>query len=402
MGRRALKRWWVRVGEGRRRRAWMARHRGRPVDVVVSHVEVNDRHGTGVLTRRLFGGAEDLVSVRSRDNYDARQDFGVWSARIAHPTPVRAAVVRRVRAVFRDTPVRRAVVIPYYPDDVWNALALKDLGAGPLCTYVMDDRNVEAADLPDPLLAELLSRSALRLGVSEEICEAYERKFGLSFAFAPPVVDSSLIPRSQVMGPAEALQRRRGVMIGNVWGQGWLARLCEVVQGTGVEIDWYTHTGLTWHVLDEADLTRAGIRLHLGLPERELIEALRRAAFCLLPSGTLDGADDNRAIAKLSLPSKLLYTIAVAHLPALVLGHPETAAAHFVVRQGVGLTAPYQREAVAAAVAQLVEPGLQSSMRSRAAALAPALSDDGAAEWIWRSLAAGRPADERYERLRTR
>jgi hypothetical protein len=384
--------------EARRRRVWLARHPGRPVDVVVSHVEVNERHGTGVLTQRLFGGAADLVSVRSHDNYDARQRFGAWSVRIPQPDPGPAVVARRVRTVFQGASVRRVVAIPFYPDDVRNALALQELSGGPLCTYVMDDRNVEGSGMPDELLRELLSRSALRVAVSEELRDAYQRKFGLPFAFVPPVIDPALIPRAPVPTP-EGLGSGRGVMIGNVWGQSWLARLCHVMEGTGVEIDWYSSADLRWHVLGVEELRRAGIRWHPGPPDGELVAILRRAAFAVLPTGTLDAEDDNRAIARLSLPSKLVFTTAAAHLPALVLGHPETAAARFVTRAAVGLAVPYERAAFAAAVAEIVRPEVQAVLRGRAAALAPTFSAEGAGEWIWRSLSLGRPADDRWERL---
>lgn len=398
MGRRAVRRWWVRVGEGRRRRAWRARNPGRAVDVVVSHAEVNDRHGTGVLTQRLFGGAPDLVSIRSHDDYDGRQRFGAWSARL--PQPGRAALAsRRVRRLLAGTPVRRVIAIPYRPDDVRTALALSDLAAGPVCTYVMDDRNVEASGIPDALLAELLSRSRLRLAVSEELRDAYQRKFGLAFAFVPPVIDPALVLRTPALPPAEALDRRRGVMIGNVWGQRWLSRLCEAVRGAGIELDWYSSAGLGWHDLGAEELRRAGIRWHPGPPDAELVRILRRAAFAVLPTGTLDADDDGRAIARLSLPSKLVYTTAAAHLPALVLGHPATAAARFVARAGLGLTIPYDAGALAAAAAELVRPEVQAALRARAAAVAPAFSAEGAGEWILRSLAAGRPADDRWERL---
>ncbi len=295
--------------------------------------------------------------------------------------------------------MRRVVAIPFYPDDVSNALALRELASGPLCTYVMDDRNVQAAGIPDAQLVELLSRSALRLAVSEEIRDAYQRKFGLPFAYVPPVIDPALVLRSPAPPPPEALARRRGVMIGNVWGPGWLARLCRVVQEAGIEIDWYSSAGLDWHALGVEDLRRAGIRWQTGPPDAGLVALLRRAAYAVHPTGTLDADDDHQAIARLSLPSKLVYTTAAAHLPALVIGHPETAAARFVTRTGVGMVVPYQGRALAAAVAAVVRPEMQSALRARAAALAPAFSAEGAGDWIWRSMSAGRPVDDRWERL---
>jgi hypothetical protein len=392
-----MARWWERVRETRRRRTWQRRHPGRAVDVVVSHAEVNELHGTGVLLQRVFGDAPDLASIRSRDDYDARQRFGAWSARVVQPDPDRAAALRRVRGVLGQGPARRILAVPYHPDDARTALALLDAGGGPLCTWVMDDRNVQSNAIPDALLGELLRRSALRLAISQELCDALQGKYGVPVAFVPPMVDPDLVPRDPVPPPADA---RRGAMIGNVWGRRWLGRLLDALEGSDVELEWYASAPPRWHAANEAELRRAGIRRREGLPDAALAAELRRAAFAVLPTGTLDADDDNAAIARFSLPSKLVYTTAVAHLPVLVVGHPGTAAARFVARAGVGLTVPYERRALRAAAAELARPEVQGPMRARAAALAPAFSADGARAWIWRSLEARGPIDDRWERLR--
>lgn len=395
MGRRAVSRWWAGVLEGRRRRRWLDGHRGQPVDVVVSHAEVNDRHGTGVLTQRLFPDGSALGSIRSRDDYDGRQRFGAWSARLPQPDP--AAAAARVAALLGGARVRRVLAIPFYPDDVLTALALQQLSGAPLCTYVMDDRNLETDGIPDALLAELLARSALRLAVSPELRDGYQRKFGRPFAFLPPVVDPALVLRGPASPPGDL--GGRGVMIGNVWGRAWLHQLAALTAATGLELDWYSSAGLGWQELSAGELARAGIHWRPGPPDAELVRHLRRAPFALLPSGTLDAGDDHRAIARLSLPSKAIYTTATAHLPLLVLGHPGTAAARFAVRAGVGWSVPYERAALLGAVEELRRPEVQARLRARAAALAPALSAEGVGDWIWSSLAAGAPVDDRWERL---
>ena len=400
MGRRAMARWWVRVSEAHQRRTWQRRHPGRAVDVVVSHAEVNELHGTGVLLRRLFGDAPDLASIRSRDDYDARQRFGAWSARVVQPGPDPAAALRRVRAVLGQGPVRRVLAVPYHADDARTALALLDAGGGPLCTWVMDDRNVQAQGIPDELFGELLRRSALRLAISQELCDALQGKYGLPFAFVPPVVDPDLVRCAPAAATSAGAKARRAAMIGNVWGRRWLGRLLDVLEGSGVELDWYASAAPRWHAAGEPELQRAGVHRRVGLPDAALAAALRRAAFAVLPTGTLDADDDGAAIARLSLPSKLVYTTAVAHLPVLVVGHPGTAAARFVARAGIGLTVPYERRAFRAAAAELVRPEVQATLRARAAELAPAFSADGARAWIWRSLEAGGPIDDRWERLR--
>ena len=47
----------------------------RDADAVVTHTEVNDRHGVGVLLRRLFRDRNNVLTVRSSDHYDGQQDF---------------------------------------------------------------------------------------------------------------------------------------------------------------------------------------------------------------------------------------------------------------------------------------------------------------------------------------
>jgi hypothetical protein len=41
----------------------------------------------------------------------------------------------------------------------------------------------------------------------------------------------------------------------------------------------------------------------------------------------------------------------------------------------------------------------RDAIRARAAELAPSFAAEPVADWLWRSAAAGRPVDDRYERL---
>ncbi len=369
------------------------------VDVVVSHVEVCDSHGTGLLTKQIFGGSAGLVSVRSHDQYGGRQDFGDRALRLAHGSASPTAVLVNVMSIFHGSDVRRVVSIPYFPDDVTTTLALKDLYAAPLCTFVMDDNNVEADGIPDAHMRELLARSELRLAISPELRDAYERKFGLRFWLVPPLVSPRLVRPDPEVPPADVLAARRGVVVGNIWGDDWLEQLRATVRGTGIELDWFCNSGRRWLTVADAELGADGIRVRGAVPEDELLLSLRRAAYVVVPSGTLGARDTRRAIARLSLPSRIPYVLATSQAPILVLGHPATAAARFVTAHGVGLSAPYDRARFVAAVAEVTAPAAQAAMRARAAELGPLFSSDGARDWIWRSLDAGRPVDTRWERL---
>src|SRR5262249_37581888 len=119
----------------------------------------------------------------------------------------------------------------------------------------------------------------------------------------------------------------------------------------------------------------------------------------VVPYGTLDEHDDRRAIATLSLPSRIVFISAAANTPILVLGSKDTAAARFVKKHGLGICASYETTEIAAAIARLLAPTVQRDIRARAAELAPSFSSGGVRDWLWRSLEAGRPADRRFEDL---
>lgn len=369
------------------------------VDVIVSHVEVCPAHGTGLLTELVFGGAPGVVSIRSRDHYGGRQRFGDRAVRVRHEPHDRRALLAELLSSLRGCDVRRVVCIPYFAEDVANALALSDMFGAPLCTFVMDDNNVEASGIPDAAVRELLARSALRLAISPELRDAYEAKFGVRIWLVPPLVPPRVVHRGEPAVPAdEVLARRRGIMVGNIWCSGWLELLRRTVRGSGIELDWYSNGGMPLGVPDE-DLAADGIRSRGSAPEAELVELLRHAAFVVVPSGTLDARDERRGIARFSLPSRIPFVLAAAHAPVLVLGHGDTAAARFVRIHGVGAHAPYEREAFVAAVGEICRADRQAAARAQAARLGPIFSAEGAQDWLWRSLARGRAADDRYERL---
>jgi hypothetical protein len=369
------------------------------VDLIVTVCEVIDRHGTGVLLRRIFGEGRDMVTVRSRDFYGGDQQFGVARFIFEHGEAPRPEVYATLLKALGGLPVSRILCVPYKLDDVRTALAAHDLFGAPLCTWVMDDQNIEAGDIPDGPLDELFTRSAVRLAISPELRQAYQAKFRKTFALAPPAVGASFLQTSPTPPDPARLEGRCGLLFGNIWGERWLDDLMKTLSGSGIQVDWHHGAGTPWITIDEAHLTRAGITSRPFLPESELVAKLRASPFVLVPSGTFEGADSHRFVARLSLPSRLPYVAATAGTPVLVLGDPETAAARFVTRHDLGVVVPYQQAAVVAAVEAICRPEAQARHRAAAATLAPALSSKDMASWIWRSLEAGRPIDHRFDAL---
>jgi hypothetical protein len=370
-----------------------------PLDLLVTHNEISERHGTGVLLQRLFLGKGRLASVRSVDLYGGEQSLGSPRLRLdlqgAGWPEVMATVVRALGHL----DVRRILCVPYGPAEVQVALAAREVFGAPMCTWVMDDQNIEARGLPDDLLRRLFERSSLLLAISTELQRAYQDKFGRPFALAPPVVSPAHVLRAPVRADPERLAARRGLVFGNIWGERWLEGLLAMLEGSGVALEWHSGGGTPWMQLDADRLGRAGLLVRPYLAEPSLVASLRASPFVVVPTGALDQDDSHGFLARLSLPSRLPYLAAVAGAPAIVLGHPETAAARFVVRHGLGRVVPYDRRAFAAAVEEVCRPENQARHRSAAARLAPILTAEGMVEWIWRSLETGAPIDRRFAPL---
>jgi hypothetical protein len=370
-------------------------------DAIVSHIEVNQNHGVGVLLARLFSQYDNIVSIRSKDFYEGRQTFGAINICISHGNAPRDQVFWKVLEGLRGSTVKRVLCVPYFPDDILNAIALKELFGVPLCTFLMDDQNLTADGIPDSLMRELLAKSALRLAISAELYEGYGLKYGYKMSFMPPLVPTRLIlPRVNQL-PDAALKSKSAVIIGNIWGQRWLELLRRTVRDSGVTLRWYNNGEFRWLSCTKEALADDGIILQDGSrdPDERMVEVLRHAPFVVVPSGVLDDTDDRRFIAQLSLPSRIPYILATSQTPILVMGSPQTAAARFVTANEIGIVTPYDRQAFRTAVDRISRPDVNLEFRRAALLLALRFADIGGAEWLWQSLARGEPLDGRYEEM---
>jgi hypothetical protein len=371
------------------------------VDIVITPCEVNLLHGTGTLLHRLFPDSSAILSLRTSNFYGEPQKFGALNFCLPLGHNTREQIVTWIQWWLNGTRVRRIICLPYLPIEAQVAIVLKETLNVPLCTYIMDDKNVCAEGISDEMMREMLIRSDLRLVISPEMREAYEKKYGMRFWLMPPLVPEEIIhaePRS--LDPALSL--RRGVLLGNIWGQRWLDMLRETFRGSGFQVDWYCNQKKPEFLeFDPVELERDGIRFMEPIAEADLPSVLARYAFAVVPSDTLDGESPAavRAIAELSLPSRIPTIMTTSHLPILVLGHPKTAAAGFVARFELGEIAPYEIGAVRAALERLTAPETQARIRAAAAQASPHFTSRGAAEWIWKSLEAGKAHTQRYEEL---
>ncbi|MGA7340236.1 MAG: hypothetical protein WBE72_16290 [Terracidiphilus sp.] len=372
-----------------------------PADMVITACEVNEAHGTGTLIRRMFTDWSSIVSVRTHNFYDGTQSFGAASFCVPFAQGSRVELASTMQLFMNGARVRRALCIPYLPGEAAVSLAVKELYKIPLCTYVMDDKNVAAEGISDALMAELLAKSDLRLVIGPEMRDAYEKKYGMKFWVVPPLVSNEVIRTTLAPWPDDG-EPKRGVLLGNIWGQRWLDLLRGTFRGTGQRVDWYCNIKDPKSLnFDRTEMEEDGIRLMDPVPESDLPATLARYSYAVVPTDPLDGQSPAavEAIARFSLPSRIPTLVTTSQLPILVIGDSTTSAAGFVERFQLGRISPYDSRKVLGAVEHLLDSRVQRRIRERSLALSPSFSARNSADWIWRSLAQGAPCDLRYETL---
>lgn len=368
----------------------------RDADAIITTNEVSDRHGTGVILRRIFGRCPKILSIRSTNLYPDHA-LGAAQLCLGHEGLSRPESFARVMTELNGSTVRRVLCVPFLSDELITAIVLKELFNAPLCIYLMDDNNIHSHGIPDDLMREALGKASLRLAISPELRDAYEQKYNLKFWVVPPVVDHGAvrtIPQAPIGRQAEV---RTGVLVGSLWSRAWLQMFRTTAKEASLQVHWYGNATAPWLKVTAEELQQDGIIDCGFLPEAELTEKLKQYQYALVPSGTLDETDDRPEIARLSLPTRLPYLLAACNMPVVVLGSANTAAARFLERFHVGKVAPYEPATLLKVIQEICQPDQQLALRATAAAQAPLFSAKGLAEWIWQSLEAGEACDERFE-----
>jgi len=368
----------------------------RDADAIITTNEVCDRHGTGVILRRIFGASPNVLSIRSSRLYPEHL-LGQEQLCFDHNGLNRTESFTNVLRILNHNTVRRILCVPFLPDELITALVIKEAFNVPLCVFVMDDNNIHAHGIPDELMREALQKASLRLAISPELRDAYERKYQLKFWVVPPVVDAQAVQTRPQVPHGPLAQARTAVLIGSIWSRAWLDLLRQTIRQSGLKVDWYGNAKASWLKASPQDLERDGITDCGFLPEAELTKKVKEYLFALVPSGTLDARDDRPEIAQLSLPTRMPYLMAACNTPLIVLGSSQTAAARFLTRFEFGTVCPYEPKALQEAVAQICQPEQQVRLRATAAQHSPLFANAGLADWIWDALQSGAPKDERFE-----
>jgi hypothetical protein len=364
--------------------------------LLITHAELCSRHGTGALLIKLLRDEPSLTVFYSHDLFKTH-DTNAPSFQILHSGPLGHNGAKLVRSILTEKKVRRMLCVPFYKDDVQTALTAQACTGAPLVLYIMDDQNIHVNEIPDDMMGRLIKRASICLAISPALCAAYEQKYQHRFWLAPPTADPDLfVPPDHHFTPNTP---PRGLLVGNVWSIQILNRFRETVHRSGLQIDWCGNAGKPFVDLDPAELSQEGIFLKSHLPEPSLIELARQADYAVIPSGTLDGTDTHEWLARASLPSRMVYLMAAANVPLIVMGHAQTAAAQFVINLGLGAVCDYSADGFQKAVREVTDPAASSRIRARAQSLSPAFSTKELSNWLWTSMEKGEAADDRFEDL---
>lgn len=374
-------------------------------DVIINAVEINDRHGVGILLQRIFKDRSNTISIRALNIYDGDHSFCDFNYSLSAIGLSRAEIFVKIKEILAGHTVKRILCIPYHQEEIFMALAVHELFGAKICTYLMDDQNILADGIPDDVMGEMLSKSTLRLAISSEMRDVYTAKYGCKINFAPPVIPAKLANTEIPLAFASIDQmseniHQTGAMIGNIWSSQWFQLLRTMTREAGVQLDWYGNSGADWNMGNRSQLATDGITERGFLPtEAELATVLRNHAYIVVPSGTLDERDDNHATSLLSLPSRIPFVMATSNTPIIVVGSRNTAAARFVERLQIGTVADYDPVSFRTAVTYVTQPQIQLQMRQNAARQVPHFVNEQMDEWIWQSLAAGEPIDRQFAEL---
>lgn len=367
-------------------------------DVVFSHNEVNDRHGTGILIQRLFNAHHvDVISVRGVSDWAGDQAFG--SQRLVIPAGMtRSEIYRWTLEQLAGTAVRHVYCVPWKSTELHGALAVRDSHRVPFCLYIMDDQNITASGIDDELMAEAVEKATLRLAVSSDMRDAFESKYHRKFWIAPPT-----IPRGLTPARGHGSGKGRAVIVGNIWSPDWLADLITTIRASALRVDWFCNApqGGPWLAGPSMnELAPARIKLHESLPAEQLVPRLRDYGAVLVPTAPRDTVD-NFAVASLSLPSRVPFLIGATDLPIIVLGHPDTCVARFVEHFNVGIVCEYRADALRRALAISEDAGWRERQQAGLEHLRRVLRAD-IAEWVEASMRIGSAWNEQFEALDVR
>ncbi len=370
-------------------RAWASARRAEPAlpgyadrgrDLVITGSENCQKHGAGVLIKRCFSPHADTVTLRPATFYEGLEEVGGTHLCLPFEEITPAELQTRLRRLLAPYTIRRILCVPFNREECLYAIAAQAVTGAPLCSYVMDDRNILVPANDDHVLAELFRVSSLRLAISSELQMAYAIKYDHVFEVLPPIVTDRAARRQNRWTP-KLRPAMHAALVGSVWTAGQLQQLVRFVARSGLTLDWFGRP-------PSQDFAAAGINALGFVPENELADRLTEYPFVVVPSGTLDGTEGNEWLTRLSLPSRIVFLLQT-QTPVLVLGSPQTCASRHVAHLGIGRVMPYHHPDPAKLIREFTLPAARAGYLASAARAADGFVMPDAGRWIWDSLEAG-------------
>ena len=306
-------------------------------DVVITLDEVNQRHGTGALVKRIFAGSRNILSIRSNNHYGGEHYFGEVNHCISQKKLSRPKVFENILNALNGSTIKRVFCIPYHADELLSAIAIKELFGVPLGTYIMDDQNICVNNISDDLMREFLEKCSVRFATHAELRNAYEEKYGLKFGILPAIVPDHLIQQVPQTPKESFYQSKTGALLGSIWSLNWFNLLRDTITNAGVNLDWYGNNQYAWLKDSHEQLKKQGINPYGILTEDQLAKALSEYPYVIVPTGTLDERDDRPELSRLSLPGRIIFLLATSNTPVILLGNDETSPANFIKHFEIGV-----------------------------------------------------------------
>jgi len=349
-------------------------------NLVVASSENCQKHGAGVLVKRFFGRHRDTISLRPATYYDGVEEAGAVHFYVPYRELPPRRLQTRLRHLFLPYALQHIMCVPFRREECLYALAAQEVSGARLCTYVMDDRNVLIPENDDAILGELFARSSLRLAISSELQMAYTIKYDHDFELMPPIVVDRSARRQNRWTP-KVRPATHVALVGSIWTDLQLKQLLRFVVRARLTVDWFGRQAST-------DLSNAGVNAMGFVSEQELADRLVDYPLVLVPSGMLDGTEQNEWLTRLSLPSRICFLLQT-QTPCLVLGSKDTCASRHIMHLGIGRVIPYNDPDPQKAIAEMTDPAARAKMLRAAAAAADGFVMPEAGRWIWDSTDQG-------------
>jgi len=354
-----------------------------PVDLVICHNEISDRHGVGALLGKLTRGRERVTSIRTTTHFEIAGDLKnslEWQAE-EHP---RSGAYQRMAQWIGVLPMGRILAVPYTEDEAWRAIAAAQISGAPLTVYLMDDQNIHASGISDEAMRSLLRTAERRCAICEEMAAAYAEKFACAVeVLYPPVAPEERFDAGREAS-TESLREGRAVLIGNLWTAEWIRRFAAIIHEAGLEVDWYGNAGGGFRAVSDAECARAGLHVKGFLASEKLLQTIRRYRLAIIPTACAQSDVSHAWMARLSFPSKIMTLAFGGGLPLVVLADESNPAGNFVERWQLGQCIPYDSAALRAAVASCSDAAWRGDFQQRLGPVMEQFSLERAVAWVWK------------------